>query len=370
MTTERELDTLLAEAAGIRDADLPALPDDFLTAVRTGADEPASVLAARQLVADARQARGRRRPGRKALLRAGGAVVAIAATFAVAVLVTPADEPATREARPSPSPTTTGAPADGITLVAAEKATFPLSLDPVPDGLTATFSRWGGVAFYPGQPLVYSADYSSAGSDRFLVRLFPDDPRTWPGSDWSVDGPVTGTATVGAAVAEVRGGDGYLTLLWERRDGRWMQVLGEGAYGETDAAVAVAESIVDRPQPVGLQFGLAPAGWSIGGYEESRSLDLVNDAEPQQLLRLSLIGREGGATLDSVFENEAMAAPVEPVTIKGLDGRLGLMDGGGSPDYWRVVGQFPAGPMFLLLAPQELSEEQLLAIAEQATYTP
>jgi len=367
MSTDRELDTLLAGAAVVRDADLPVLPDAFLTTLT--AEEPASVLAARQLVDDARRSRLRRRPSRKVLVRVAAGVLAVAAAWTAAVVVDRPDGAAPPVAAPAPSQVVE-APVDGISLVAAERATFPLSVDPVPAGLTATFSRWGGVAFYPGQPLVYSADYSSAGSDRFLVRLFPDDPRAWPDSGWSVDGPVTGTVTVDGAVTEVRGGDGYLTLLWERPDGRWLQVLGEGAYGEPAAAVAVAESIVDRPQPVGLQFGLAPAGWSIGGYEESRSLDLVNDAAPEQLLRLSLIGREGGLTVDTALSGTELAAPVVPVTVQGLDGRLALVEGYGNPDFWNLVGEFADGPMFLLVAPQELTEEQLLAIAEQVTYSP
>ncbi|RBY81120.1 hypothetical protein DQ239_00375 [Blastococcus sp. TF02-09] len=367
MTTDRELDALLDGAAVVRDTDLPALPDHFLAELRTTADEPASVLAARQLVADAHV---RRRPRRKVLLRAGGAVTAIAATFAVAVLVTPADRPATREALPSP---TAEAPAAGLSLVAAEQATFPFSLDPVPTGLTATFSRWGGVAYYPGQPLVHSADYSSPDGDRVLVRLFQEDPRTWPDADdWSLDEPVTGTAavTVDGPPAEVRGGNGYVTLLWERGDGTWVQLLGEGVYGTSAAAVGVAKSVVDRPQPVGLQFGLAPAGWSIGGYEESRSLDLVSDTDPQLLLRLSLIGREGGLTVDTALTGTELAAPVEPVTVKGLEGRLRLVAGQGNPDFWQLVGQIPDGPMFLLVGPQELTREQMLLIAEQVTYTP
>ena len=181
---------------------------------------------------------------------------------------------------------------------------------------------------------------------------------------------MTGTVSVGGAPAEVREEDGSVTLLWERSDGKWVQVLGEGAYGGTAAARAVAESVVDRPQPVGLQFGLAPAGWSIGGYEESRSLDLVSDSDPQQLLRVSLIGRQGGLTVDTALSGTELAAPVVPVTVKGLEGRLALVEGYGNPDFWNLIGQFADGPMFLLVAPQELTRQQLLAIADQVTYTP
>ena len=59
----------------------------------------------------------------------------------------------------------------------------------------------------------------------------------------------------------------------------------------------------------------------------------------------------------------------ESVTIQGRPGRLAVMDGGeGNPDYWYVVGQFPDGTIFLLLAPETLTREQVLQIAEQATY--
>ncbi|MCW2577271.1 MAG: hypothetical protein JWR28_1870 [Modestobacter sp.] len=126
------------------------------------------------------------------------------------------------------------------------------------------------------------------------------------------------------------------------------------------------------PQPLGLQFGLAPAGWSLGGYEESRSLDLVSDIDPEQPpLRVSLQGPAGGgATIDPFFEGRALAGPVEPVTVQGLPARIALADGGESdPDTWLVAGQLPGGPLFLMPAPPVLTREQVLEIAEQITYT-
>jgi hypothetical protein len=378
--TDRELDAQLAGAAGVDDADLPALPEDFLSIVKGDAsDDPASVIAARQLVADARDARGaarprRRRPSRRATVRIGVALVALAAAWTTAVVVAPADRPA-RPADPIATPSggaTT--PTGGIELVAAEAVTFPLSLDPAPEGLTPLFSRVGGTAYYGDQPLVFTADYSSGGRDRVLLRLFPEDPRGYgEDSGWSLDGEVAGTVPVDGAVAEVRRSDGYLTLLWQRPDGRWLQILGEGAYAETAAAAAVAASVVDRPQPVGLQFGLAPAGWSLGGYEESRSLDLVSDADPSQPpLRVSTQGLPGGGiTLDTFFEDRALAGPLEPVTIQGTAARLALADGYETdPDTWLVAGQLRGGPIFLLLAPPILTKEQVLQIAEQISYTP
>lgn len=372
MIPDAELDARLAAAAGVRDADLPALPEDFLALLTTG--EPASVVAARQLVTDAYDARTaprRRRPSRKALVRGAVAVVAVAAAWTTAVLVVPSDRTASPDHQVA-TPTSGATSGNGITLVAAEEATFPLSLDPVPDGLTPTFSRAGGTPYYGDQPLVFTADYASEGRDRVLLELFPADPRGLPDMGWSEQGSPAGTATVDGAQAEVRRGDGVATLLWERPDGRWVWLLGEGAHAQPEALGAVADSIVDRPQAVGLHFGLAPAGWSVSGYEESRSLDLTSDTDPQQQpLRLSVFGPAPGLTVDSRFDGMSLAGPVQPVTIQGLPGRMALAQGDvGSPEYWFVVGQLPAGRFFLLLAPEILTQDQVLQIAEQVTYTP
>jgi hypothetical protein len=114
---------------------------------------------------------------------------------------------------------------------------------------------------------------------------------------------------------------------------------------------------------------------SLSGYEESRSIDLVSDDDPNQLLRLSLYEPGRGTTIDSlveentVEENPFFASPAEPVMIQGKPGWLALTNGDfGDPDYWYTVGQLPEGQI-LLLAPQTLTREQVLQIAEQVSYT-
>jgi hypothetical protein len=370
--TDRELDRQLAGAAEVDDAALPALPEDFLHLLTEDsvADEPASVFAARQLVADAVAARGpsrspRRRPGRKVLLRAGTALLALAAAWTTAVLVTAPDGP---QAPARGTEAITASPRAGVRLVAAEQITFPLSFDPAPAGLTPTFSQVGGPADRD-RPLVYTADYSSDDGDRLLVNVFSTDPRQLSDDGWSVDGDPAGTATVDGTRAEVHRGNGFMDVLWRRGDGRWVRILGEGGYADTAALVAVAESLVDRPQLAGLQFGLAPEGWSVSGYEESRSLDLTNDDDPKQLLRLSVYQPGPGTTIDSLLDGPTFAGPAEPVTIQGRPGRLAIAEGDfGDPDFWYAVGQLPTGQTFVTLAPWVLTKEQVLAIAEQISY--
>lgn len=90
MLTDHELDAQLAAAASIRDQDLPALPADFFTALRSEENpEPArsvtteapSVVAARQLLTDARE---RRTPSWRRPARSRARLAAVIATTGVA----------------------------------------------------------------------------------------------------------------------------------------------------------------------------------------------------------------------------------------------------------------------------------------------
>ena len=145
--------------------------------------------------------------------------------------------------------------------------------------------------------------------------------------------------------------------------------LGREPQASNEALVAVGESIVDRPSPVGLQFGLAPAGWSVSGYEESRSLDLLSDADPSLLLRVSLLDPQFSGSLDELLTGYTTVEPVEPVTVQGQPGRLAVRDLESGND-WFLVGRLAGGRFFVLVAPRELTREQVLQIAEQITYTP
>lgn len=316
MTTDRELDARLSAAAGVRDVDLPPLPEDFLAVLTAGTGEPASVVAARQLVADARTARRARCPRRKVLVRAGAGVLVIAASWTTAVVV----DTAGGERPPVATPVATAElpldPPGGLTLVAAEAVTFPYSLDPAPAGLTPYLTRSGGLeSFGTVDPVVYSARYRSAEDPGFGFSVSPGDPRILPPgvfmappyTDEEID--ERGTVLVAGRPADfVRAtfetpdcryvpatptqeeepdqlcSDAYAELVWQRADGQWVALAGQGErYGRETALVEVAESIVDTPQPVALQFGLAPDGWIVSSYESLGNLALVDEANPTSL---------------------------------------------------------------------------------------
>lgn len=421
MITERELDARLAAAAGIDEA-LPPLPEDFLQALTEGSEgdpvetqaaacgEPASVVAARQLVADAREARTatrarRWRPGRRALLRSSVAVASIAAAAATAVAIAPTDGARTPD-EPIAAPTDGAVPpTSGITLVAAEQATFPLSLDPSPEGLTRTLSRSGGPTPAGSRPVVFTAEYRTADGAGFTVWTSTQDPREeWqyefqqPQDDYDPDDVTeTGTVTVAGTEADlVRGRydqplcrfatstptqtdepatvctSSFADLIWERPDGQWVWIRGEEEYAETPAVVAAAESLVDRPVPVDLQIGLAPAGWSVTSYADDEYIAVVSDDDPTQRVTVALQETWRGYTPDTMLDFVEGLGPVSTVTVDGRPAQLGMVEDGWSQahEQWWLAGQFADGTLFFLNAPPEFSQDDVLAMAKQVAYTP
>ncbi|SDE99816.1 hypothetical protein SAMN05660662_0615 [Blastococcus aurantiacus] len=416
MSTDRELDTLLAEASGVRDAELPELPAEFLAALRTGADEPASVLAARQLADDARRARGRRRPSRKVLVRAGAGVLAVAAAWTTAVVVdtqgaerSPEAIPAPPSAEPTELPID---PAGGLTLLAAGAVTFPYSVDPEPEGLTPYLTRVGGLeSFGTVDPVAYRALYRSAEDLGFSFSIASRDPRI-PRPGVFEASPYTaeeiderGATSVGGRPADfVRAtfdepdcryapstptqeeepeevcSTAYAELFWQRDDGQWVAMYGQGdRYGDETALVEVAEAIVDRPQPVQLQFELSPENWEVSGYESLSNLSLVDRADPTSLTeRISVSLQErwrGERDPEDAARGMADGNPIEQVTVHGRPAALVSV-----PDHcadpaegrrmWNLWAQFADGPQFLLQAPDTLTREDVLAMAEGLSYTP
>jgi hypothetical protein len=452
MTTEHDLDTRLQAARGLREQDLPALSDAFLDYLHASTDShqadpdsaqnpapapaeaPASVLAARQLVTDAHErragaaGRGRRRPGRKALVRMGVAMVAVTAAATTAVVITTPDQDRTPTASPKtsadPAPTASpGSPTQrpidppgGLTLVAAEAISFPYSLDPSPKGLTPTLSKSGGLSPFGPEPVAWTATYRSDDDPGFTFTVASEDLRESEAagrlpSYYATEQEVheSGSVSVNGAEADfVRGdyestdcdyvpstpaqadepeevcSDSFAGLTWQRPDGQWIYLWGEGdTYSEVAALTSVASSIVDDPQPVPLQVGLSPEGWSVSSYEEGRALTLISNAEPSISNRISLSLQErwrGYRSPGDVLQGMTEGDPVEPVTVKGQPAQLvSVPDPFTGPGFagreqprrmWNLAAQFPDGAVFLLQAPDTLSRQDVLAIAEQVTYTP
>ncbi len=132
------------------------------------------------------------------------------------------------------------------------------------------------------------------------------------------------------------------TVRFQRPDGRWLQLSGGGAYADPDALVAVARSVGGPAAARRPAVRLAPAGWRVDGYEESRSLDLVSDTDPAQMpLRVSLTGTPGpGVTVDSFYEGPLADRSGGAADRAGAAGPWPMTtpDDG---DNWLVAGRCP-----------------------------
>ncbi|MCF6744913.1 hypothetical protein E9529_11590 [Blastococcus sp. KM273128] len=307
----------------------------------------------------------RRRPSRRFVVRTGVAVVAVAAAWTAAVVIAAPDGP--------------GTPATSVTLVDFQTPTFPLSLDPAPVGMRPAFSGDGESAGF--------AEYDSAdGAGRFTVGVHEDVPDGW--EDAFTHAEVTGRSEIGVDGADadlVRGtrevycDDGltvcererFAELLWERREDQWVWLTGEGRYSSTSELVAVAESLVDRPQRATLTAELAPAGWSVQFYKMGRVLTLVNDAYEQQTITVHVPLPEDVSPLAQV-RGELMG-PVGPqldVTVQGRPAALVRVDNGPRDRGWFLQAQFEDGTTFTLQVPDAFTQEQVLEFAERVTHHP
>jgi hypothetical protein len=306
-----------------------------------------------------------RPPRRRTAVRLGAVLAAVAAAWTAAVVI----------AAPDPI----GQPAHSVTLVDFRMPTFPLSLDPEPAGLRPAFDGDGDGASI--------ADYRDAdGRNGFTIFVGEDEPdleeRNQGATTESVEEVrigdrdavlVRGSREVGCGDGfSVCGTQGFTQVAWEFRDDMWVLIEGEGVYRDVDRLRSVAESLVDRPQPVTLSVGLAPAGWSVQFYKMGRVLTLVNDAYEQQTINVHIPLPEDVIPPDRV--RSSIMGPVGPqldVTVHGRPAQLVLCDSGYLDQrIWYLQAQFENGTTFVLQVPDAFTREQVLQFAGQVTYIP
>ena len=279
-------------------------------------------------------------------LLSGVAAAAAAAVAAVALWPSTGTAPA-------------GSPATSVTLVAFEMPAFPLSLPAVPDGL----SPEPGIEGSDEGLMLYHLGADPDGSDvlRVTVRDEPDIGWEWDAEDVTVDGQD------GEYVSDTPEGFPYETgyLEWERSPDQWVTVSGDGRFAERDRLVAVAESLVDRPQVLPLRLSLAPAGWSLEFFKESgRIVTLADDAYPEQTLSVH-VPDEAIPPAELPRMVEAVTGPVQETSVNGRPAQL-VPTGNG----WYLQAQFADGTTFVVQAPAAFTAEQVLEVAGQVVHTP
>jgi hypothetical protein len=295
----------------------------------------------------------RRRPARKTTLRIGVGVVAVAAAWSAAVVIAAPDDHS-------------GPPPAGVSLVAFRPPTFPLSLDPLPAGLTPSFSEDPGHVLHAGWS-------SPDDRDRISLSVTPDEPDL--------------VQPTGEQDVTVRGRDGVLAtehipyeegrvrvsaaLVVEWHDGQWIELTGAGRFAGRQQLLAVARTLVDRPQPVPLQLHLAPAGWSLLAYKDDRILTLVDDDYDRLSLNVYLTDQPLPADRLLTELEGPPVAPVLEVSVNGRPAQLVRLEARDAADNgWYLQAQFPDGRTFVVQAPAAFTKAQVLAFADQVTYTP
>jgi hypothetical protein len=317
---------------------------------------------------DGARPRSRRTPSRKVRWRIGVGVVAVAASWAAAVVIAAPDGP--------------GTPADSVRLVEFSVPTFPLSLDPAPQGLRPAFDGDGDGA---STASYHNEDYREG----FSVSVGDEEPDLGADVEGVSLGEVHEFEIDDRSAAVVHGSSnwcwgpdgsetcaprGFTQLAWERLDGQWVFLEGHGSYDDTTRLVAVAESLVDRPQPAILDVGLAPDGWSIQFYKMGRVLTLVNDAYEAQELSVHVPLPEDVIPADRV--RESIMGPIGPqrdVIVNGRPAQLvrvdiGYVVDGHRYEGWYLQAQFPDGTTFVVQAPEAFTQEQVLELAESVTH--
>ena len=321
--------------------------------------EPASVVAARQLAEEARSRGGataRRRPRRAVALRIGAAVLTAAAALTTVLLVTGPDGAAPRR----------DAPRDGVELVDFQLPAFPLTATTLPPGA--------------GEP-VFGADDSGAAMsfpstadplENMSIYVGAEPPP--PGGSLSFPGWVPEDVTVnGAPAVLVLSVDPAMASVdWERAPGQWVTIHAQGRYAERDVLLGFAAGLVDGPQEVPVQLHLAPAGYSLDvTKDDGRIIILADDADPERSLVIRLLapGEDpvpvlGGAT-------DAPPAPATEVTVQRQPAQLVRSDAGaGGRQGWVLQALLPDGSAFVVEAPGDLTEAQVVEIADQVSSTP
>jgi hypothetical protein len=298
------------------------------------------------------RARRRRPLSRRATVRIALAATAVTAAACVAAVVGTA--PAT--------------PALRVALVAFTPPTFPLALNPTPAGLTPHFSADPGGVLHAG--------YSGTGDDRVSVTVSPDKPELQKPSD---EKGVTVAGRDGELVTEhvVYGTDrgsevrSQAALRVEWSDDQWVELTGGGRYADRDRLLAVARTLVAKPQAVPLQVHLAPEGWSVQAYKDNRILTLVNDSYERQSLNVLLT--EQPIPTDKLL-HELEGPPVGPVVDVAINGRpaqlVRLTARDAADNGWYLQAQLASGKTFTVQAPAAFTQQQVLAFAAQVTYTP
>lgn len=156
-----------------------------------------------------------------------------------------------------------------------------------------------------------------------------------------------------------------VTVVWKDDANDWTAVTGSGRYADVDRMVAFAEALRDQPQRVDLSLSVAPAGWTMAAYKEDRILTLSESGEPDDNDLTVALTDHVGTNLSAYGAEDASA-----VTINGRPALLGRQASDAGDFRWILEATTASGQAFALQAPDGLTRDQVVAVAEGVTYEP
>ncbi|WP_018220673.1 hypothetical protein [Salinispora pacifica] len=263
-------------------------------------------------------------------------VIAASALFVVSVVVG-----GVNSAEQSPDRT----PA-AVTLVAFQMPVFPLALDPMPAGLKAP-----SFSLHDSRFLAVHQD--TAGESDVYLSVYDRRPESLGSTR-----PVTVHGQPGE-LSENRpqNGSKYVSVSWEREPGQWVRVTGQGRFGTGVAVLALADTVVERPQEVPLQVHLAPAGWDVFAFKGDTILTL-KDENSDATMSVQVVGEASSDLLGTVVG----AQEVGRVEVNDRAAHLVRAD-----EIWFLQVPLADGSAFNLQAPRFMTPDQVVAVGEQVT---
>jgi hypothetical protein len=245
-----------------------------------------------------------------------------------------------------------------IRLVAYSLPALPVSLNPVPDGLDASFDydMKRLIAFY-----IDAADDAAqadpALSLRALDEAAEDDEATSEAEVYVQGQP--GQLYLRDLPGEA---DDVATVIWENKPGTWVALTGRGQFSTKAAILAQAKNVTNEPLPLNMRLEFAPSGWELIGYKVVRpggavlamSDGEVSDADARRLT----VALYTAPYVGLVPEQMEDPGPVTQVDIKGRTGEL--MEGARG---WFLQVPLDGSTYITMQAPKDLTRKQVIQMA-------
>ena len=239
--------------------------------------------------------------------------------------------------------------AQAVRLVAFAAPSSPVSLQPLPLGLTPAVDLDNGTA-----TVLYLESTSAAAVS---LRARSEAPAADVGDRAVSVGTTPGRVRTGVQDRNVP----RATLTWERRPGQWVSLTGIGPYGTPEALLTLAATVADGPVQLTTRITLAPEGWVVTSYKDvgptGGVLTLSDPADNGR--NLTIIGSDQAPP---PVDQGTLMDP-GPLTTVQVQGREATLVQGRTT--WYLSAVLGTGSI-VLQAPVELTSDQVVQIADTA----